>query len=194
MTKWNRTKIVATVGPASVSIDVPLASYAAGSGVPAEVTVQNVSTRVVDVSGRLEIRDGLDTVATVTRLADQWVADEPEPPLPVRLPASVLHALPKAPVTAQFREPGPLSLQHQLALGGQEDGTLSGTLELASRRNLDEDRDAGADAEDFIELRGTHRKYLQHWDGYHRFDLLGRIRNDGGPTLGVWEFLNILTD
>jgi hypothetical protein len=124
----------------------------------------------------------------------QWVADEPEPPLPMRLPASVLHALPKAPVTAQFREPGPLSLQHQLALGGQEDGTLSGTLELASRRNLDEDRDAGADAEDFIELRGTHRKYLQHWDGYHRFDLLGRIRNDGGPTLGVGEFLNIPTD
>jgi hypothetical protein len=124
----------------------------------------------------------------------QWVADKPEPPLPVRLPAPVLPDLPDAPLIVGYPEPEAPSLQDRLALGGQEDGTLSGTLELASRRNLDEDRDSGADAEDFIELRATHRKYQERRDGYHRFDLLGRIRKDGGPTLGVREFLNIPTD
>jgi hypothetical protein len=110
---------------------------------------------------------------------------------PAGVPGEALAPRALSPTAAVSAAP---ALRDSLPLGGQEDGTLTGTLELASRRNLDEDRDASGEAERFVELRATHRRYLGSRDGYHRFDALSRAREHGGPTFGLREFLTLPSD
>lgn len=71
-----------------------------------------------------------------------------------------------------------------LPMSNQEDGTWSFYGRLASRRNLDEDRDNNR-SERFVELGVTHRLFQQAADRYLESGMLMRVRETGGPTLGL---------
>jgi hypothetical protein len=60
------------------------------------------------------------------------------------------------------------------------------------RRNFDEDN--VSDAERFAEFGATHRYFSAARNGYFRTDILGRAREDGGPTLGVRERIDLRSD
>jgi len=75
--------------------------------------------------------------------------------------------------------------------GGQEDGTWTLATALVSRRNLDEDRSEVSDAERFAEFGVTHRYFASHYRTYFRTDLLTRLREDGGPTLGARGWIDV---
>jgi len=119
----------------------------------------------------------------------QWTADRAQPPLPFPPQERTLPDLPAAPVALRAAAPEDPSPRSPLALGGQEDGTLSAALELAARRNLDED--TSGEEEKFVEARFSHRKFLEDRGGFHRLDLLGRLRKEGGPTFGARETLEV---
>ena len=68
--------------------------------------------------------------------------------------------------------------------GGQEDGTSSLRLSLVSRRDVDEDTDLDED-ERFFEAGISHRYHDEARRRYTFLDLAGRVREDGGPVLGL---------
>jgi hypothetical protein len=79
----------------------------------------------------------------------------------------------------------------RFSLGGQEDGTWSMTSSLVNRRSLDEDRNENDNGEEFAELRATHRFFDADSHSYFRTDLLTRLHDAGGPTLGLLERIDI---
>lgn len=70
-------------------------------------------------------------------------------------------------------------------LGGQEDGTWSYSAQLAKRR--DPQSTASGKADKFLQLSVTHRYYDEDRRTYFRTDMLGRVRDAGGPSLGLLE-------
>ncbi|MCK7505028.1 MAG: hypothetical protein MZV70_13725 [Desulfobacterales bacterium] len=68
--------------------------------------------------------------------------------------------------------------------GGQEDGTSSLRLSVVSRRDVDEDIDLDED-ERFLEAGLSHRYYDEARQRYTFLDLAGRVREHGGPVLGL---------
>lgn len=120
----------------------------------------------------------------------------PEPGRPVTPPRHLEPEptpLPAPPVVLTGRPvPDTVTLSDGLGLGGQEDGTWS--VGAAWRERL-YGRDSspaieGVPTEDipterFLELSATHRHFDPERNAYLRADLLGRLRERGGPTLGL---------
>lgn len=82
-----------------------------------------------------------------------------------------------------------LTPEDGLPLAGQEDGTWSFGGLLASRRQVEQEY-GRRDSERFMELRADHRHYDPYNQSYYQGRLLGRLRDEGGPTLGMqgwWE-------
>jgi hypothetical protein len=110
-------------------------------------------------------------------------------PRPPDRPSPTAPPVPPPLLTVADAPPTPWLLRDGLALGGQEDGTWSFSGSWARRRTVEEDLDdgagGGADAERFFELAATYRHFDPgpgaHWQG----GVLGRIRSEGGPTLGL---------
>lgn len=69
--------------------------------------------------------------------------------------------------------------------GGQEDGTWSYSAQLAKRR--DPQSTGSGKAEKFLQLSASHRYYDEDRRTYFRTDMLGRVRDAGGPSLGLLE-------
>lgn len=67
-------------------------------------------------------------------------------------------------------------------LGGQEDGTWSGYTSLARRRGLDDEVDY---QEKFVEIGGQYRYHDDPRRNWFKTTVLGRIREEGNPTLGA---------
>ena len=74
-----------------------------------------------------------------------------------------------------------------LPLGSQEDGTVSASLGFQSRYPTADEEDSGGieSADQFMEGRVTHRRYNEAVRLYSRAELVGRIRDAGGTTLGA---------
>ena len=70
------------------------------------------------------------------------------------------------------------------ALGGQEDGTLTFSTDVSRRRNLQEDANDSETPDDFLEIGATYRHFHEDRKLYSRSKILGRIREDAGPTVG----------
>jgi LysM repeat protein len=118
-------------------------------------------------------------------------ARQPAAPLPARQPAWDPLPVPLLAVSdspAVSAEPLP---DDRFSLGGQEDGTWSMTSSLVNRRSLDEDRNENDNGEEFAELRATHRFFDADSHSYFRTDLLTRLHDAGGPTLGLLERIDI---
>lgn len=116
---------------------------------------------------------------------------QPAVRLPARLPVWDPISMPvlALPDTATVQvAPRPVD---RFSLGGQEDGTWSLTTSLVNRRNLDEDHNQEYSREKFMELRATHRFFAADSHSYFRTDLLTRLRDTGGPTLGLQERIDI---
>ncbi len=115
--------------------------------------------------------------------------DEPAPAL----------ARPRKAVTELVREPRGIipdqarstsvRVEDRFKLGEQEDGSWEMKLSSRQRRSVDEDRDS--DAERFAQLEAVHRYRDDDLPGYWQTTLLGRVREHGGPVLGVREDLRI---
>jgi len=80
-------------------------------------------------------------------------------------------------------------LQDGFDLGGQEDGTWSLTGSFNNRRDVIENT-GGAGLERFLEVDLTHRYYDENRRSYFKTEMLGRTRQNGGPTLGVRELID----
>ena len=115
------------------------------------------------------------------------VEPEPVPPAYARLETSV------APLKVAF--------QDGFHLGDQEDGTWSYSAQLARRR--DSQGVGSSLSEQFLQLGASYRYYDEDRRTYFRTDLLGRLRESGGPTLGLlksiehrpgWTTLNFTLD
>ncbi|MEW6713483.1 MAG: hypothetical protein AB1306_00125 [Nitrospirota bacterium] len=92
-----------------------------------------------------------------------------------------------------------LKLKDDYPLGGQEDGTWTLSGEFVERRNLQEDSNFQDGLEEFIELKATYRSFDDLRRTLFRTDMLGRIREFGGPTLGLkgsldWRPINSSLD
>jgi hypothetical protein len=92
-----------------------------------------------------------------------------------------------------------LKLKDDYPLGGQEDGTWTLSGELVERRNLQEDSNFQDGLEEFIELKATYRSFDDLRRTLFKTDMLGRIREFGGPTLGIkgsldWRPINSSLD
>ncbi|MDH3376683.1 MAG: SPOR domain-containing protein [Gammaproteobacteria bacterium] len=72
------------------------------------------------------------------------------------------------------------------------DGVWNAYGSTVQRRNFDEDN--VSNSERFLELGATHRYYSAARNGYFRTDFLGRIRETGGPTLGVRERIELRSE
>ncbi|MES2494277.1 MAG: hypothetical protein V4579_13490 [Pseudomonadota bacterium] len=75
-----------------------------------------------------------------------------------------------------------------LPLGRQEDGTTSIGLALQRRYPSTEEGEDGGRSErvdHFLEGRLVHRRFYEAARLYTRVELLGRVRTEGGPTLGT---------
>lgn len=115
-----------------------------------------------------------DEPATPVR---QYTAESEPMPEPVIRPAS-----PKA---LEY-----VKLKDDYHLGGQEDGTWTLSGEFVERRNLQEDVNFQDGLEEFIELKAIYRSFDDLRRTLLRTDMLGRIREFGGPTLGLKESLD----
>jgi hypothetical protein len=73
-------------------------------------------------------------------------------------------------------------------LGQQEDGTWTFGAQLVSRRNSQEDVSL-SEAERFLALGLTHRYFDSYRHLYLETEAVGRVRTDGGPTLGLQHVL-----
>lgn len=137
---------------------------------------------------RLEVGSDQDeALFRIHRLATR----QPETPLPARQPVWDPLPLPLLAVPDTFSVQEIPLPKDRFSLGGQEDGTWSLTTALVLRRNLDEDRDVQDSSEKFMELRATHRFLNADLHSYFRTDLLTRLRDAGGPTLGVQQRVDI---
>ncbi|MDP2828866.1 MAG: OmpA family protein [Sulfuricellaceae bacterium] len=109
---------------------------------------------------------------------------------------------PQAYARVEVAEPArQVSLQDDFQLGGQEDGSWGYTAQLARRR--DPEGEESTPAEDFLQLSATHRYYDENQRTYYRSEMLGRLREAGGPTLALlesiehrpaWTTLNFMLD
>ena len=75
-----------------------------------------------------------------------------------------------------------VKLTDAFPLGGQEDGTWSGYTSLTRRRGLDDEVDY---QEKFVEIGGQYRYYDDLRRNWFKTTLLGRLREEGNPTLGA---------
>ncbi|NOZ54758.1 MAG: hypothetical protein GXP08_16745 [Gammaproteobacteria bacterium] len=80
---------------------------------------------------------------------------------------------------------GPFMLTDNLPLRSQEDGSWSWSADLVSRRQINEDRSDIDNAEQFLQLNATHRYFTGYQHTYTKQRLIARIRNNGGPSLGL---------
>ncbi|MDX2458310.1 MAG: hypothetical protein QNL87_12460, partial [Gammaproteobacteria bacterium] len=117
---------------------------------------------------------------------------QPVMPVPARLPVWTPLAvpLPAANLPADSSQTQRTTID-RFSLGGQEDGTWSLTAALQRRHDADEESDGNNQAEDFAELRATHRFFAADKHSYFRTDLLTRLRDEGGPTLGARTWVDI---
>lgn len=101
------------------------------------------------------------------------------PPQPVPPPPLVLAA---RPASVGVR------LHDGLPLGGQEDGTWS-VYGGAQQRSFGRAENPGSHApggrEKYLEAGATYRYYDAEGQSWYRADLLGRLRDEGGPTVGT---------
>jgi hypothetical protein len=117
---------------------------------------------------------------------------QPSVPVPARLPASTPLAvpLPAASLPADLSQTQRETID-RFPLAGQEDGTWSLTSTLQRRHDADEESSRNDQTEDFAELRATHRFFAADKHSYFRTDLLTRLRDEGGPTLGARTWVDI---
>jgi len=81
----------------------------------------------------------------------------------------------------EFVIPNRVEFDDRISLGSQEDGTWSITGAFVRRRQTE----AEEMMEEFIELSLSHRFFNEFSRYNSRYEILGRIRRHGGPTLGV---------
>jgi hypothetical protein len=109
-----------------------------------------------------------------------------------RLVKSELKPVP--PPAPDLRSPSPprtVAVEDVYPLGRQEDGTWSFTTSFIRRQNFAEsDGDDQVPREQFIETLVTHRALHDHLgESYSETQVLSRVREHGGPTLGFAERL-----
>lgn len=80
-----------------------------------------------------------------------------------------------------------VSFRDRLPLGGQEDGTWTLQASMVRRRTVTEDSDGSRNPEHFLELGATHRYYAEDWRSWFKTSIVGRLRENGGPTFGLQE-------
>lgn len=131
---------------------------------------------------KIPTRDGQKE--TLYRFYRRGISDEP--PSPVRKYIAESRPIPESIIRpASFKDSEYVKLKDDYPLGGQEDGTWTLSGEFAERRNLQEDKDYQDGLEEFIELKATYRSFDDLRRTLFRTDMLGRIREFGGPTFGV---------
>ena len=85
--------------------------------------------------------------------------------------------------------PNKLILEDTYRLGGQEDGTWSFSIASKQRIVLEDDSAFSGEAEKFVGLHALHRYFNPNQRTYFETDIFGRIRDTGGPTLGIKEHI-----
>ena len=112
-----------------------------------------------------------------------------EPDRPVTRPRYVAvtpQPLPEpVPVADRPMENDPVKLVDGLPLGGQEAGTWTLAAGWARRPHLDDRPQAQLVRDEFLELSARYRKHEADTREYGSVELLGRLREQGGPTLGL---------
>ena len=167
---------VSVTGPAWVRID----EHRAGS--------TDLRYRLIG-AGRQEllIHPAPEQTEALLRLSLRGLGPPTPPPQP--RPSDKARSVPAPPPLAFIpsREtPQRVRLIDHFALGGQEDGTWSFSTGVHRRLNTQEDRDARG-GEQFVEMSATHRYFAETWYTYFESTALGRMREFGGPTLGLRE-------
>lgn len=115
-----------------------------------------------------------------------------KPFVPVRYVEIAQTPVPPPTVTiASLAPPEKVRLKDDFQLGRQEDGTWSVTGTLIRRKPVQEGGDENLPPEQFMESSATHR-YFNGERRYYESGALFRIREHGGPTLGIQARLSQL--
>jgi LysM repeat protein len=140
---------------------------------------------------RLQLEAGPHQQQALLRIY-RLTSRQPSEPVPARLTAWEPLAVPLP--AAMFPADSSQTQRETIdlfPLGGQEDGTWSLTSALVRRLDADDANSGNNQAEDFVELRASHRFFAADKHSYFRTDLLTRLRDAGGPTLGVRSWVDI---
>lgn len=146
------------------------------------------SYRQVDSSiERLNLRPAAGQGEALFRLFE-LTPDEAESPAPEPLPfIPVLPVLTPVLTVADAKLAESVRFVDVLPLGRQEDGTTSLGISGQRRTPTTEEEDGGRRerVDQFVEARIAHRHFAPDARLWSRAELLGRVRERGGPTLGA---------
>ena len=142
---------------------------------------------------KLELHASPGQRESLLRIYRRAVVDDaysiPPPPTPDR----ELNAIPGPLLqVAQPQRVQWLSAVDQLPLGRQDDGTWSINAALSSRQTDDEGGDGRRFTERFLQLGAAWRYFAETDHSYWKGEVLGRLREEGGPVtgaLGWWDYL-----
>jgi hypothetical protein len=144
-----------------------------------------ISYRMIDAGPQVvEITPGPGREEGLYRFFTHAVVAE-KPLAPARYVEVVQTPVPPPAITiASPPAPGTVRLTDNFTLGRQEDGTWSVTGALVRRKPVQEEGDGDTSPEQFLETSATYR-YFNGERRYFEAGALARIRENGGPTLGV---------
>jgi hypothetical protein len=117
----------------------------------------------------------VEEISPGTATNESWLSD---------IPVAWRESLESLSLMSPDIAPAPGGLFDTLPLGGQEDGTWALGLGFVSRRALDEGPNGGSPGR-FMEWKATHRYSDQVRSSYQKTDLLLRLREQSGPTIGL---------
>jgi hypothetical protein len=173
---------------------------------PSVLQIEEMSNGKI-LEGFRKIEEGWQTVKippregqkeTLYRFYRRGVKDEPA--TPVRQYTAASEPMPEPVISpASSKALEYVKLKDDYHLGGQEDGTWTISGEFVERRNLQEDIDFQDGLEEFIEMKATFRSFDDLKRTLFRTDMLGRIREFGGPSFGLkgsldWRPINSSLD
>jgi hypothetical protein len=136
---------------------------------------------------RLRFRPSAGSGKALFRLFE-LAPDEAEPSAPDALPVEPVPGVPPPLLTvADAIEASRVRFVDVLPLGRQEDGTTSVGLSAQRRYPTTEEEGSGSRqrVDQFVEARIAHRRFDPEAQLWWRAELLGRVRDQGGPTLGA---------
>ena len=142
--------------------------------------------------GLFRIYKRIPTPASTSPDPNMGEFDRMEEP-PARLPEFQMKLPPALDSEGSFRHLT-VTGQDDLSLRAYGDGTWSWSLGAERRRAFDEGDDSDRDFDEYLENSLTYRKYGEALDAHFRTRLLSRLRDDGGPTIGLKQTVRLAPD
>ncbi len=136
---------------------------------------------------RLVLAPAGDEKEALFRIHQRWVKNPPPGPSPVR-PVKINYDSLPAP-HGKFKSEKPVEqiwFHDAYPLGSQEDGTWSLSASYKKPFRIQEDNDVESQDQRY-EVSATHYYHDNDLPGYFKTSFLGRVKEKGGPTLGILE-------